>query len=322
MVVRRSVLQSAISIEAFYAIVRFQIKNPALVCTATFTESLSAELSDRTRSASNCYCGEAGLSHGTALFILVRCFYSPSCLRSIRHYLLNISELLICTTGRISHALPADHRHISSFLLRPCHTGIMLCSCCSNKTSRFVTYFRMRVSQLVTWNEMSVCGASFLASSLIVTVWDVRDHKLARVTSLLSESVRLYFSPAASCLLVFLAAFLLAVISPIFLSVLSAFFSSVSISVFYSVVMSFWFRTCCVLLALLLNHSNARLHHFYIVICGALLLLPFTSRPRFLKARIRWLTLLDCIVYHRPSSSTCSALAASHDGISATGVPL
>jgi len=150
MVVRRSVLQSAISIEAFYAIVRFQIKNPALVCTATFTESLSAELSDRTRSASNCYCGEAGLSHGTALFILVRCFYSPSCLRSIRHYLLNISELLICTTGRISHALLADHRHISSFLLRPCHTGIMLCSCCSNKTSRFVTYFRMRVSQLVT----------------------------------------------------------------------------------------------------------------------------------------------------------------------------
>ena len=224
MVVRRSVLQSAISIEAFYAIVRFQIKNPALVCTATFTESLSAELSDRTRSASNCYCGEAGLSHGTALFVLVRYFYLPPCLRSTKHYVLNISERPICTTERILHALLADHRRISSFLLRCYSTGIVFCSCCPNKTSRFVPYFRLRVLQLPTWNEMPVCGASLLASSLVVTVWDVRGHEFARVTSLLPESVRLYCSPAALCLLAFLAAFLLAVISPVFLSDLPAFF--------------------------------------------------------------------------------------------------
>jgi len=80
MIVRRSVLQSAISIEAFYAIVRFQLKNPALAYTATFAGSFSAGWNERTRSASDCYCGEAGLSHGLELsfwfviFIYLRAF--------------------------------------------------------------------------------------------------------------------------------------------------------------------------------------------------------------------------------------------------------
>jgi len=150
MIARRSVLQSAISIEAFYAIVQFQIKNPASAYTATFTGSLSAESNERTRSASDCSCGEAGLSHGTALFVLVRYFYLPPCLRSTKHYVLNISERPICTTERILHALLADHRRISSFLLRCYSTGIVFCSCCPNKTSRFVPYFRLRVLQLPT----------------------------------------------------------------------------------------------------------------------------------------------------------------------------
>jgi len=188
-------------------------KNPALAYTAMLTGTLSAESNERARSASDCYCGEAGLPHGTALFILVRYLYLPPCLRSTKYYVLNIYERLICTTERILHALLADHRRISSFLLRCYSTGIVFCSCCPNETSRFVPYFRVRVPQLPTWNEMPACGASHLASSLVVTVWDVRDHELARVTSL---SLRLYCSPAASCLLAFLAAFLLAVISPAF----------------------------------------------------------------------------------------------------------
>jgi len=98
-------------------------------------------------------------------------------------------------------------------------------------------------------------------------------------------------------------------------------FSSVSISVLYSVVMSFWFRICA-LLVLSLDRSNAKLRHFYIVLCGVLLLLPFTSNPKFLKARVRRLTPLGCVVHHRPSSSTCSTFATSHFcGISATGTP-
>ena len=250
----------------------------------------------------------------TRAFILVRHFYLPPCLRGTKHYVLNIYERPICTTERILHALLVDHRCIYSFSLRCYSTSIVFCSCYPNKISRFVPYFRLRVPQLLTWNEIPRCGASLLASSLVVTVWDVRDHELARVTSL---SLRLYCSPASSCLLAFLAAFLLAVISPAFLSNLPA-FSSVSIAALYSAVISFWFRICALLV---LDRSNARLRHFYIVMCGVLLLLPFTSRPRFLKARIRRLTPLDCIVYHRPISPTCSTFAASHSGIFATGIP-
>jgi len=150
MVVRKSVLQSAILIEAFYAIVRFQIKNPALAYTATFTGSLSAESNERTRSASGFYCGEVGLSHGTALFVLIRYLYLPPCLRITKHYVLDIYERPICITEKILHALLAGHRRISSSMLRRCSTGIVLYSCCSNKTSRFVPYFRLRVPQLST----------------------------------------------------------------------------------------------------------------------------------------------------------------------------
>ena len=105
---------------------RSQIKNPATAYIATFTGNLSAESNERTRSASDCYCVEAGLSRRTALFILVRYFYLPLCLRSTEHYVLNIYERPICITERILHALLADHRHISSFLLRCYSTA--LCS--------------------------------------------------------------------------------------------------------------------------------------------------------------------------------------------------
>ena len=77
----------------------------------------------------------------------------------------------------------------------------------------------------------------------------------------------------------------------------------------------------CALLVLTLDRSNARSRHSYIVMWGVLPLLPLTSKPRFLKARVRRLTPLGCIVHHRPSSSTCSTFAASHSGIFATSAP-
>ena len=281
-------------------------KNPALAYTATFTGSLSAESNERTRSASDCYCGEVGLSCGTARFILVRYFYLPLCLRSTEHYVFNIYERPICTTERMLHALLADHCHISSFLLRCYSTA--LCSVLAAQIKPAGSF------HIFGWDFRNCPLETKCLYAVLLSSQGSRTcaGHVAKFAVVLFSSC--FMLACFSCCVPACCYFACLVIRP------SRFFSSVSISALYSVVISFWFRICA-LLVLSLDGSNARIRHFYIVMCGVLLLLPFTYRPRFLKARVRRLTPLGCIVHHRPSSSTCSTFAASHSGISTTGTP-